>query len=185
MGHPPGRLYGLWLALIGSFALPLGFGMVGLSFWRTPMQDLAAARASWAGRPFERYHLVLEEFRGIGSCRQEIEVAGDRVAAVLQNTCPHPARTTVSDLFDRIEYYHTQRPCGPNGCDCDGAVGAQVVYDTLLGYPQQLHIASQRASRWQHTAYWKNRLQNGGRLKCVLAGYRGPRFSIVSLTPVP
>src|SRR5262245_44021125 len=94
-----GRVY-LLGSLFGGAAL-LALGCWLLMLLRLPMLELNAARGRWASRPFTHYRMDLK-YGELGYCRQSVEVQGQRVIAILENTCSEPV-PTVDELFDRIE----------------------------------------------------------------------------------
>ena len=174
----------LALGVSGGMVLLLGVGLLAVWLWPSQGSELALAQSRWQVRPFDRYHLVLEDSGGLRPCRQEIEVAGDQIVQVIANSCPYPAATTVSDLFATVRRYVAKPPCGPNGCACDGALGVEVAYHPQLGYPQQVAVRSQISERWKYGDYWRNLWQNRGQVRCAVMGYSGPELRVVALAPV-
>jgi hypothetical protein len=160
---------GCVLALIGAIWLA-----------PTPARDLAAAQRRWETRSFSRYRMVLET-QAFGACRYEVEIHNERVTAILQRSCLSPA-PTVTDLFRAIQQQIGDERCGPNGCSCDGPIGAEVVYDPHLGYPTELLVRPQPQQRWRYPSYWKRVIFGGG---CTLIGWIGQRTTVLSLTPMP
>jgi hypothetical protein len=173
------------LLLAAAMAALVSCAALGLALQRAPSQaqSLAAARALWDRRPFSRYRMATEHTGGLGTCRQDVEVRDERVIAVLSNTCPR-SPMTVTNLFVEIERYILTigGQCGPNGCDCDGPIGVDVIYDSRLGYPRQLEVRSKPELRWRYLAYWRRVLSGGG---CTLVGFGGPAIEVVALTPLP
>jgi hypothetical protein len=145
-----------------------------------PARDLAAAQRRWEARPFSRYRMVIET-QAFGSCRYEVEIHDEQVTAILQRSCLSPA-PTVTDLFQLIRQHIDEGSCGPNGCACDGPIGAEVIYDPQLGYPRELLVRPQPQLRWRYPNYWKRVLFGGG---CTLIGWIGQRTTVLSLTPMP
>ena len=163
--------------------MSLGF-FSAVAYWPTPRNELAVARSRWQARSFDQYQLSVEYTSSLGRCRQTVEVADNQIVQVATNSCLYPAKTTVAELFAMIEPYVRSQPCGPNGCACDGHMTADVLYDPQFGFPQKIVIHSQIAGRWMHLDYWRNLWENHGRLRCAVAGYRGPHLDVVSLVPM-
>jgi hypothetical protein len=150
-----GRSY-LLCSLFGvAAALLLSCGL--LTLVRRPSLELSAARARWAARSFSHYRLELK-YGALGYCRQSVEVEGDRVVEVLENTCSNAA-PTVDQLFDQIErrIKTLHGACGPNGCECDGTIAVVAEYDARLGYPRAQSVRLDPLMRLPNPAYWKHR----------------------------
>ncbi len=178
-----GRLYA-GLFVTSGIGLFMSLSLMIAPLWPTPRHTLAAARERWHAQHLDRYKLLIEHRGLLSRCQQEVEIAAEQIVAVAENSCPYPATTTITGLFATTERYMAERPCGPNGCDCDGSMKVDVVYNQQLGYPQQLVIRTQLAERWQHLDYWRNLWKNQGRLRCAVAGYSGPNIRVLALTPV-
>jgi hypothetical protein len=150
---------------------------------RSAPEELAAAQERWAARQFARYRLAVEYSGGLIDCRQDAEIRGEAVVAIMRNTCPLGV-LTVTDVFNRIDVNLSTRVgrCGPNGCGCDGTVGVDATYDASLGYPRQMNLRLRPEERWHYPGYWRYTLLGGA---CTLIGFRSETINIVSLTPVP
>ncbi|HEX5691032.1 MAG TPA: DUF6174 domain-containing protein [Roseiflexaceae bacterium] len=145
-----------------------------------PARDLAAAQHRWQARPFSAYRMIVET-QAFGACRFEVEIHDEQVTAILERSCLSPA-PTVTDLFHTIQQHADENRCGPNGCACDGPIGAEVVYDAQLGYPTEVLVRPQAQQRWRYPGYWKRAVFGGG---CTLIGWIGQRITVLSLTPLP
>lgn len=177
------RLY-VGLFATSGIGLLISVGLMAAVFWPTPRHALATARERWHAQHLDRYRLLVEHRALLSRCQQEVEIADEQIVAVAENSCPYPATTTINDLFATTERYMAERPCGPNGCDCDGSMRVDVVYDQQFGYPQQLVIRAQPSERWQHLDYWRNLWANRGKLRCTVVGYSGPNIRVLALTPI-
>ena len=180
MGQRSGT-YLLCSIVIGSLLLLVGAG--ALVFWRLSLRelDLELARIRWAARPFSHYRMELSYGRA-DYCKQSIEIAADRVVAVLQNTCAEPP-PTVEELFDRIErdLVKINGRCGPNGCACDGTIVVSASYDMRLGYPLSKQVDLNPATRWRFLEYWQHRLSGA---YCSYRELTRDTIKVVSLTPM-
>ncbi len=180
-----GRPYARRLLLATGVALLLICGLFRPVALRTlsPPEQLAAAQERWAARQFARYRLAVEYSGGLIECRQDAEIRGETVVAIMRNTCPVGV-LTVTDVFNRIDVNLTTRAgrCGPNGCGCDGTIGVDATYDTTLGYPRRMNIHLRPEDRWRYSGYWRYMLLDG---VCTPMGFRGETIDIVALTPVP
>ena len=149
MAHPHKcKLHTRWLILGGAVVLIAGLWWTGPLAWKraqeraaarattAQLQELEAAKARWAARPFSRYRLAVQADSSLARCAQDLEVHGTEPAIVLENTCP--STLTMEDLLASIESTITARECGPNGCECDGFVAIDVVYDQQWGYPRSI-----------------------------------------------
>jgi hypothetical protein len=180
VGQRSGK-YLLWSILVGGALLLLGG--TALVSWRLSLGalDLDLARSRWAARPFSHYRMELS-YGQAGYCKQIIEIAADRVVAVLQNTCTEPP-PTVEELFDRIErdLVMINGRCGPNGCACDGTIVVSASYDARFGYPLSKQVDLNPATRWRFPEYWVQRISGG---YCSYRELTRDIVTVVSLTPM-
>jgi hypothetical protein len=184
LARTPNRKRPRWPAI----ALLLGLGLCAAASFALTLApargaELRRARARWDARPFTRYRLVTEHSGGLATCRQDVEVARERVAAVIANDCAREP-LTVANLFLDIERYELTigGRCGPNGCGCDGPIAVEARFDDQLGYPTLFQVRSQPEQRWRYLDYWRRQIGGGG---CTLVGFGGPSIRVISLTPLP
>jgi hypothetical protein len=174
-------MYLLWSSLVGCALLLLGGG--ALVSWRLSLGalDLNLARSRWAARPFSHYRMELS-YGQAGYCKQNIEIAADKVVAVLQNTCAEPP-PTVDQLFDRIEHdlVTINGRCGPNGCACDGTIVVSASYDARFGYPLAKYVELNPGARWRFPEYWQRQITGG---YCSFREFTRDIVTVVSLTPM-
>jgi hypothetical protein len=180
----------LWSAVIVGVGALLAMGIVAGYYWLVQPQgrfhDFIAARSRWEDRPFARKRLVVEKeggFFSMPTCRQEVDVDGERVVAERFDGCAGFFPTvSVNGIFGRIEPLVADDVCGVNGCWCDGHLVPTVEYDDALGYPRSLTITMRRSwrDRWLRWPPWKP-------LTCpVIHGTEpGPDITVVSITPLP
>ncbi len=166
---------------------------------REAAHEFAAAQARWEGCPFSHYRLVSQFSSNIPSvglgCQRELEIQGEQVIKVFQNTCPRwPEGMTVTDIFRLFRRYVPQiadllptplpgRPT-PTPYPSDSTLGKWVRasdgcsyyfvvadYDAQLGYPHQIE-----------TQLW--RFSADGTFSCLAID--PPRYvvAILSLTPI-
>jgi hypothetical protein len=165
--------------IIGSIILVGGVLLLGLTLWGSVSQieELEAAKANWAARPFTRYHVVIEQ-SGFGTCRQDFEMENEVITIVFENGCGSRSPHTITDLFNDIESTLTSHECGPNGCECDGVKSVTVVYHEQLGYPMSIDYHFKK--KWLTV----ERLLSFGQVGCTLVGYSFVDYS-VAVTPLP
>ena len=150
----------------------------------TAKKQLEIAKSLWTARNLNHYRLVVvksEHPRSSDQCQQDIEIQDEKVITVFQDTCKdslfvkrvisEQPSLTITDLFHQIEHYTSKRQCGPNGCQCDGVIRANVVYDTQFGYPHTMSIELKPFpyQNWIWT--------------CTLVGFSSKKFSVLSLSP--
>lgn len=164
----------LLLAILVCSIVVFGFP-VGRSAART-------ARERWEARPFDEYRMVMR-IDALTQCDVETHVVDETVVAVTSNDpgCEQEFAVSVTDLFNRLDTMDP-RACGPNGCACDGPIGADVDYHPTLGYPTRLEIRLQPERRWTYPEYWSKQVGAGS---CTLIGFIGTTIEITSLTPEP
>ena len=146
-------------------------------------EALVEARERWDARPFKRYRMGMLYSSHQINCRQDVEIRGEMVITIFQNTCPQGA-LTVSAIFKQIDTHldtHAGQ-CGPNGCGCDGPIGVDADYDAQFGYPRSMELRLRPEERWQYIAYWRYVLPGGF---CQPSNFRSQTIRVVSLTPIP
>jgi hypothetical protein len=169
-------------AIIGGVLLSLG--IVALLYQQnTPSQKFQQAQQTWNAQKPNRYRMTVE-YRTVSDlpgCQQEIEVQNEAIARVLRDTCQNQlnlvAPMTVSDIFARFYEPATQTICGPNGCQCDGAIRVHATYDSQFGYPHQIESRLERD--WLNPSHW------GFNTPCTQIGFIGEYIEVVSLKPLP
>jgi hypothetical protein len=142
-------------------------------------RELAQAERRWASRPFARYRIVL---RAASWCQVDVEIQGERVAQVFENTCPGEPKT-VGDLFVQIRQLDSTPErvyCAPDGCECTETHAVEADYDAALGFPHSIRVRRPRVPNWQAlTGYLLSR----GLPSCLT-----PRdmevINVVSLVPI-
>ena len=133
---------------------------------REAAHEFAAAQARWDGRPFSHYRLVSQFSSNNPSvghgCRRDLEIQGEQIIQVFQNTCPGWSEgMTVTDIFRLFRRYVPQTakllptplPGSPTPTPypqnstlgkwvraSDGCSYYFVIadYDAQLGYPHQI-----------------------------------------------
>ena len=155
-----------------------------------PDAPLLLAQSRWqAGRP-AHYRLVVQEDTAKHSCRQAVEVHGERVQAVLENQGGRATPWTVSRLLDWISV--NARPssaCDPTSiaCACYVHEATSVVYDPQQGYPYSVTYRRTSAPNWSTLRLW--RMWGASALPgCATgAGTRDQMLTIrvISLTALP
>jgi hypothetical protein len=161
------------------------------SFWpRTDHRSraLAEARERWETQAADHYQLEFENISSLSLCHQLFEIQADTIIHIEAISDPRlglgdlcKLTPTVTDLFDTIEHINAIQWCGPNGCECDGIVVADVEYDDALGYPVEVRL------RLEKQADIFRRLLN--RLPyntptCTQFGYEETIYAIRAVTPL-
>jgi hypothetical protein len=167
--------------IAGSLIALIIGGAVVLPRLSVSTLELRAARERWAARPFSHYRLLLE-YGEWGYCRQRLDIQGDRVVALLYNTCSAPA-PTVDEIFDRIErdIVRLSGRCGVNGCGCDGTIVVSADYDPRFGYPRFKRVKLNSETRLLFPEYWKRRLS--GEI-CSHRQFGRDNITVVALDPI-
>lgn len=194
-----------WLSLLASLLLLCG--LVGGGLWllqpsgpaalapeqRVRLAELTAARQRWMTAGLRHYRLKIEHTDFGLRCQTVAEIRDTTIVVVEQSTCPAPP-PTVDDLFRLIERHTSITVCGPNGCSCDGPIIANATYDSALGYPQQVSLATDPSQRtpWPMRDRLRHALQGGGwgaltgaGMSCTLIGMEDPQPQVLGLTPLP
>jgi hypothetical protein len=137
-------------------------------------------RQKWLARPFANYEMDIS-VDALAQCQTRYTVIDEQVTDVVSTGqgC-NELVYSVSDLFAEIE---KDRGCGPNGCGCDGPIGAEAEYDETLGYPTRIEIRLMPERRLSFPDYWAKKLPFYS--YCTDAGFIGTIIEVNSLTPIP
>lgn len=177
--------------LIGALAALVGCGVLAALMSSAPREDLAAARARWAGHAVKQYRLLVNEATASGSCSQEVQVANEQITAVSLNECVRIPSWTVSNLFTwaaGLEAYASR--CYPSDvtCVCHAIYTTQTRFDPQLGYPQQISYRWHLTLNWAYLGHW-SRLWRAHELpSCGAVARRVGDYTtvtVVSLTQLP
>ncbi|HEU5102404.1 MAG TPA: DUF6174 domain-containing protein [Roseiflexaceae bacterium] len=109
--------------------------------------ELAAARDRWLSRTITHYRLVMQ---APSWCRLDVEIKGEKVVRVFENSCPTSPRT-VSGLFDMIKQLDSTADmvfCAPLGCECTEVRYVYARYDQELGFPRIIRLRRDRQMNW-------------------------------------
>jgi hypothetical protein len=149
--------------------------------------EIEAAQRRWTAGPPGHYQLRIEEtYRRSyleARCAQEVEVAGETVVAVDEDSCPMLPQT-VTTLFEQLRNVRPV-PCVTFGCACDLVGQAQAEYDARLGHPRRINIRWATEANWRHPDYWRAVWQLRGTPRCSPAATAIDRTLVVTLTPIP
>src|SRR5689334_8726135 len=157
--------------LISGVALLLSCALLGaVDLPKTPGALRAAAEGRWAARPFSTYRLALRVEYWNRVCFQEIEVQGERVRTVLNDTCRVSwfAALTVPQLFEISERIEQAPTCYPDSqpCACRLLRLGSVDYDPRLGYPTDIVYRREVQPNWWHPDFWKRLAQQRNLPSC-------------------
>ncbi|MBD2459574.1 hypothetical protein H6G89_00830 [Oscillatoria sp. FACHB-1407] len=173
---------GITAAIVGGVLLSLGVATL-LYQRHAPRQQFKQAQQTWSTQKPDRYRMTVEYriLTDSPGCQQEIEVQNEAIARVVRDTCQNQLNLvtpmTVSDIFARFQTPATESTCGPNGCQCDGAIRIHATYDAQLGYPRQIESRLERD--WLNPSHW------GFNTPCTMIGFIGEHVGVVSLEPLP
>ncbi|MFO7168862.1 MAG: DUF6174 domain-containing protein [Chloroflexota bacterium] len=177
-----------WLVGLGAAALllsALGAALVWQPFSSRRMTEEAQRR--WSARPLDHYLLKIEDQYRLPSrmirCLQDVEVRGETVVRVVQNTCRRPAQT-VSSLFQQIIAQSEPVRCIAFGCACDLAVDLRATYDRQMGYPRSVSISWVTRPNWHHADFWHAGRQLGKMPRCSQTATPIDRTLTVALVPL-
>jgi hypothetical protein len=175
-------------AIVAVGALLLGCLIAGALIWRP--SDTGAVRDAqrrWTANPTPHYRLQVSESYRLayleGRCTQDIEVRGESVVAVGQNSCPSPPQT-VTSLFVQMSDL-TPVTCINFGCACDFVGEVQAEYDERAGSPERVIIRWTSMPNWRHPDFWSAAWQLGALPRCTPATTSVDRTLLVTLTPLP
>jgi Family of unknown function (DUF6174) len=174
------------LIIAGALALTIA----GLLLWRSmgnAGERLDAARALWAGRPFQSYQIALFHQTNLGICEQEIVAQDERQTQALRNTCGQPPSWTVTKLFNWInELQNTPTRCYPDQimCACQIRTSTVVTYDPELGYPQRIVYEWRKQPNLTNLDYWRS-LTDQSFPGCDKDGTGGPVIVNITLAETP
>jgi hypothetical protein len=185
--------------------LALGAVVVGAVWYaaeRLPrlvaQRQLAAASENWANRPFTRYRMELEHSNFARrpprhACFQHIEVSGNQVVRVLENTCVEEPKT-VDDLLRHIRegrpYINTWSLLRSSlHLGCADTTRVYISYHPTLGYPQEITTHQLSVPNWGAPDFWGEMIRTRGLPHACPDMFGtdrgGRRYIVQSLTPLP
>ncbi|MEN9938143.1 MAG: hypothetical protein RLZZ387_4722 [Chloroflexota bacterium] len=176
------------LLAAASVGLALACFALAAVLWRPSGADAAqAAQQRWEAIATPRYRLQIEEvYRRSyleARCAQDVDVEGELVVTVRQNSCPTPPQT-VTSLFLQLQDLEPVR-CITFGCACDFVGEPRAEYDTRLGHPRRINIRWATVPNWRHPDYWRAAWQLRSPPRCTPANTAVDRTLTVTLTPIP
>jgi len=178
-----------WPALIAAgMAVVLSCALlVAIDLPQTPGARRAAAQNRWAARPFSVYRLALRvEFLN-RVCFQELEVQGERIQQIVNDTCRVSwfSSLTISRLFDISQRLEQAPTCYPDAqpCACRLLRLGSIDYDAQLGYPSAITYRREVQPNWWHADFWKRLWDRKKLPSCGPA--RITRIIVISFTPLP
>lgn len=132
----------------------------------------AVYQRRWQAHAIDHYLLSTRDQIGGQVCDQVVEVRGEQLVQIRNNTCRHPNIWTVGWLFA-----HIARAGQPAvgcalldpvaGCVCRNAVSLQVEYDPALSFPREIIVRLAWQANWQSLAYWRATVLHGALPACV------------------
>jgi Family of unknown function (DUF6174) len=182
----------LWL-LLAYVALGVASCGLGALLLKQPSIDdqLTAARARWATRPFSNYRLVVEEQINAGRCGQDVRVQDEQIREVFGNGCVRQANWTIDNLFTWAEQHGDYKSrCYPSDvtCVCFSIYTTHVSFDPQLGYPQSVTYPWELEPNWGYANHWRRLWLNGELPTCRNISRRAGdhiTVTVVTLTPLP
>jgi hypothetical protein len=147
----------------------------------------AAAQERWAARPFESYRVALRvEFLN-QACFQEIEVQGERIVKVVNDTCQTSSFSsmTIGRLFEITERVEQAPTCyaDTEPCACRQMRLGKIEYDAQFGYPNEITYRRVVQPNWTHLDFWKRLWERRSFPSCGLT--RTTRIVVLSFAPIP
>jgi Family of unknown function (DUF6174) len=180
--HVRPRMVAVSLALCAALLFACGLGTLFLT--RAPSiaaraQQLADARNRWQSRTISHYRLVMQ---APSWCRLDVEIQGEKVVRVFENSCPTSPRT-VTGLFDLIKQLDSTADtifCAPLGCECTEVRYIYASYDQDMGFPRTIRLRRDRQMNWPEL--WRFLVTHG--LPNCLTPRDIDLVEIVSLNPI-
>src|SRR5688572_2360122 len=124
--HPSGPSRRAILLLGAITALVIGGIAVAVVLGGGSQTETNLYRQKWQSRPFANYAMDIR-VDALLPCETRYNVIDEQVVDVVSNDVECIGTVySVTDLFAEIE---KDRGCGPNGCGCDGPIGAEAEYD--------------------------------------------------------
>lgn len=180
------------LLVAGALCLMLICGVAGIIVYSrasASAQELAAARARWAERPFNSYQ-VDARFLALQPHRQVDLFCQHGTALRLLDEPRQPCQVldlTVAQLFQRIEHHQQTSDCThyPN-CTCRNGYTVHVRYDDDLGYPHTLVIWHAEAwPNWNHPDFWQFIWEEQQIPTCQIPNRHKETLQVLALEPLP
>lgn len=161
-----------------------------------PANQLAWAQARWAANGYAAYRIAVKYEVPLYQCEQDFEVRDGAVSYRHEDGCSvSPVNGAqgglsepmmISKLFRDIEDTLENPTCGPQGCLCDGPLGADVIYNAERGYPEKIVYRLMPDVRWRDPNFWIAQLT--GKLSCLSSGKGSAgteqTITVTALTPL-
>lgn len=139
---------GVWWVL--SLERPID-DAVQNEYWNTQTTQIEARTKLWAEQNIIKYKIGIR-FSHTSECALEAVIENNVVVQTIKDTCQEAAYAnlkTVDGLFAFIKSIADAQSCGANGCDCDGPLVMDVVYDQQYKFPQAAKPVSHREEIWR------------------------------------
>ena len=176
-------------ALVASLVLLfLSCALLGARIWpQLPSEMRAAAQSRWATRPFTAYRVTLRIEYWNRVCFQELEVQGERVRRVVNDTCLTSSFSmmTIPRLYQMSERLEQAPTCYPDGqpCACRLMRIGKIEYDPHLGYPREITYRREAQPNWTHLDFWRHLWEQRDLPTCGTS--RTTRIAVISFAPLP
>ena|GEM_PF-6811606 len=149
-------------------------------------QTYREARELWDAQELTNYRLTIRFYHPGGSCTATFDIidGNGELADALGDACDgdryRPIEDwTINGIFNRFESIYEEKPCGPNGCDCDGYILPIVEYDEELGFPAEVRFWMTGNESYPDDDVVCTEIGMGA------AGYTGDTFMIEQVEPLP
>lgn len=120
-------------------------------YWRARTAEIQEHTKTWNEQNIIKYQMGIR-FSHTSECDLEAIIEKNVVVQTIKDTCQEAAYAnlkTVDGLFAFIKSVADAQGCGANGCDCDGPLVMDVVYDQQYKIPQTAKPVSHREEIWR------------------------------------
>lgn len=133
-----------------SWEHPVDVG-VQEEYWSARTAEIQEHTKAWNEQNITKYQIGMR-FSHTSECTLEAVIENNVVVQTIKDTCHEAAYAdlkTIDGLFAFIKAVADAKGCGANGCDCDGPLVMDVVYDEQYKFPQTAKPVSHREEIWR------------------------------------
>jgi hypothetical protein len=113
-------------------------------YWRTKLEEVQYQKQLWTNQKITKYKLEVRELTYNQNYTRTIIVGSDTVVENAAREC-----CFIEELFSSIETVIEQKRCGNNGCECDGPIVTDVVYDETYHFPKTGKLMNHPEEGWK------------------------------------
>lgn len=157
-------------------------------YWSARTAEIQEHSKAWNEQNIVKYQIGIR-LTYTSECKREVTIENNVVTQTTRDNCeemPLASLKTVDDLFAFIKTVVDAKGCGSNGCECDGPLVMNVIYDQQYKFPQLAKPVSHREEIWRFKrekliSFGENFLYGN---TCAVSFDAGTEWEIYSFAPL-